>query len=125
MSSLNTVAILAVIGLITGVAMGLVGIGGGVLLVPMLMRTGLTISEAVAISILLSSVPQGLPALYNYYKWGHIPWMKAIYVIFGCLIGMAIGSFLATKQYVSQKVLVQLLAVIMGISSVYLWFTHT
>lgn len=115
--------ILLLIGLTTGILTGLVGIGGGIVLIPMLMATGLSIYQAVAIGLFLQTIPQGLPGLYLYWKDGHMEWKKAIFVALGSVIGISIGAYFATKQLVSKRVMARFLSVLVGFISIYLWYT--
>ena len=51
------------IGLFTGISIGIVGIGAGVLLIPLLTYFGVSIKTAVATGLALQLVPQSLPGL--------------------------------------------------------------
>lgn len=93
-------------GIITGLLMGIVGIGGGALLIPMLMMLGLSIKQAVAMSLVLQMVPQTLPGVYLYYKQGHVKIYKSIALIIGSVIGVFIGSYLVVNNFISEKIMV-------------------
>lgn len=86
--------------------MGIVGIGGGALLIPMLMMLGLSIKQAVAMSLVLQMVPQTLPGVYLYYKQGHVKIYKSIALIIGSVIGVFIGSYLVVNNFISEKIMV-------------------
>jgi uncharacterized membrane protein YfcA len=92
-------------GIITGLLMGVVGIGGGALLIPMLMMLGLSIKQAVAMSLVLQMVPQTLPGVYLYYKQGHVKIYKSIALIIGSVIGVFIGSYLVVNNFISEKIM--------------------
>jgi uncharacterized membrane protein YfcA len=96
-------------GIITGTLMGVAGIGGGVLLIPMLMMLGLSIKEAVAMSLVLQMVPQTLPGAYLYYKQGHIKIYKSIALVLGSMIGVFIGSYLVVNNFISEKLILYIL----------------
>ena len=114
--------ILLIIGVITGILSGLFGVGGCVVLIPLLMATGLSISQAVAIGLLLQSLPQSLPGVYLYWKNGHMDWNKAILVAIGSFIGIWIGAYFATKDILSERVKTRFMSVLIGVVSIYLWF---
>ena len=84
--------ILLIIGLITGLSIGLIGMGAGALLIPLLSLYGFSIKEAIATSLALQSVPITMLAAYKYYKRDLLDIYKAILVIFGAIIGIYIGQ---------------------------------
>jgi len=98
-------------GIITGILMGVVGIGGGALLIPMLMMLGLSIKEAIAMSLVLQMVPQTLPGVYLYYKQGYVKIYKSIALIIGSVIGVFIGSYLVVNNFISEKIMLYTLGV--------------
>mgnify|MGYP006121422013 FL=1 len=98
-------------GIITGILMGVVGIGGGALLIPMLMMLGSSIKEAIAMSLVLQMVPQTLPGVYLYYKQGYVKIYKSIALIIGSVIGVFIGSYLVVNNFISEKIMLYTLGV--------------
>ena len=56
--------------LIIGAIVGLLGIGGGVLYLPLLVHYNFSFQQAVAISLFLNTIPNALPGLYLYYQHG-------------------------------------------------------
>ncbi|WP_293451730.1 sulfite exporter TauE/SafE family protein [Phenylobacterium sp.] len=82
---------LAPLGLLTGVAAGFFGIGGGFLIVPGLMAaTGMTLANAAA-SSLVSVMVFGAATSFNYALTGQVDWPVAGLFILGGLAGGAIG----------------------------------
>ena len=63
------------LGLGVGVMVGLMGVGGGVVLIPALVYlTGMTQHVAQGTSLLLQLPPIGLGALLLYWKKGNVNW---------------------------------------------------
>ncbi|TAJ73383.1 MAG: sulfite exporter TauE/SafE family protein [Phenylobacterium sp.] len=82
---------LAPLGVLTGLAAGFFGIGGGFLIVPGLMAaTGMTLANAAASSLLSVSV-FGAATSLNYALTGQVNWPVAALFILGGLGGGALG----------------------------------
>jgi uncharacterized membrane protein YfcA len=82
---------LAPLGVLTGLAAGFFGIGGGFLIVPGLMAaTGMTLANAAASSLLSVSV-FGAATSLNYAASGQVNWPIALLFILGGLGGGALG----------------------------------
>ena len=82
---------LAPLGVLTGLAAGFFGIGGGFLIVPGLMAaTGMTLANAAASSLLSVSV-FGAATSLNYASSGQVNWPIAALFILGGLVGGALG----------------------------------
>jgi len=65
----TTLIFLALIGLFAGILSGLIGIGGGIIIVPgLVFLLGLTQHQAQGVSLLLMLPPIGILAAINYYK---------------------------------------------------------
>lgn len=91
---LTTVIILLVIGLLAGFASGMVGIGGGVVIVPALVYfLHLSQHEAQGVSIGMLLMPVGFLAAFNYYKSGNFNFS------YSAIIGLSfvLGAFLGSK----------------------------
>ncbi len=82
---------LAPLGVLTGLAAGFFGIGGGFLIVPgMMAATGMTLANATASSLLSVSV-FGAATSLNYAVSGQVNWPIALLFILGGLGGGALG----------------------------------
>jgi uncharacterized membrane protein YfcA len=93
--SMKLVARLAPLGLLTGLAAGFFGIGGGFLIVPGLMlATGMTIANATA-SSLLSVTLFGAATSANYALTGQVDWPLAGLLLLGGTAGGIAGLFAA------------------------------
>lgn len=95
--SMKLVARLAPLGLLTGLAAGFFGIGGGFLIVPGLMlATGMTMANATA-SSLLSVALFGAATSANYALSGQVDWPLAGLLLLGGAAGGLAGLFAAQR----------------------------
>jgi uncharacterized protein len=99
---------LAPVGLVTGLAAGFFGIGGGFLIVPGLMlATGMTLGHAAA-SSLLSVAVFGLGTGASYALARQVNWLVAACLVAGGVvggfIGLRVGRRLATNPQTGRKV---------------------
>ena len=94
--SVSTFIILIIIGLLAGVLSGLVGVGGGILMIPLLIIfLGVTQHEAQGTALFAMLPPIGILAAINYYKEGFVKWEYAIVIAFTFVIGGYLGSKLS------------------------------
>ena len=94
--SVSTFIILIIIGLLAGILSGLVGVGGGILMIPLLIIfLGLTQHEAQGTALFAMLPPIGILAAINYYKEGFVKWEYAIVIAFTFVIGGYLGSKLS------------------------------
>jgi uncharacterized membrane protein YfcA len=93
---MNTLLFL-ILGLVAGVVSGLLGIGGGVLIVPCLVFiAGLSQHTAQGTTLALMVPPIGLLAAWTYYKHGHVDIRIAALICLGFFFGGLIGAKFAT-----------------------------
>jgi uncharacterized protein len=88
--------IVLLLGLSVGVLVGLLGIGGGVVLVPAmvyLLKMDQHLAQGTSLFILLP--PIGLGALREYWKQGQVDWRAGILCAAGMLLGAYGGSLIA------------------------------
>ena len=92
----STFMILALIGLAAGTLGGMVGLGGGIIIIPaMVYLLGVDQRVAQGTSIAIMLPPIGLFAAYNYYKAGYINVKYAIVIALTFFVGGYIGSKLS------------------------------
>ena len=88
--------ILCGVGLLAGVLSGMIGIGGGVVIVPALVYfMGISQLEAQGTSVALMLPPIGILAAMNYYKQGYIKWEYALVIALTFVVGGYFGSKLS------------------------------
>jgi uncharacterized membrane protein YfcA len=93
---MNTLLFL-ILGLAAGVVSGLLGIGGGVLIVPCLVFiAGLSQHTAQGTTLALMVPPIGLLAAWTYYRQGHVDIRIAALICLGFFFGGLIGAKFAT-----------------------------
>ena len=108
----NTIIILLVIGLIAGFLSGLVGIGGGIIIVPVLVYLlNMDQKTAQGTTIFMFLLPIGLLSVYNYYKAGNIDFKFAAIMAITFFVGSYFGS--KTAITVDTKIIKQIFAVVM------------
>ena len=119
--TIQTIILLLCIGLIAGVLSGLVGIGGGIIIVPALMYLlGYSQHQAQGTSLGLLLLPIGIFAVLNYYRKGLID-MKAIGIMASAfLVGGLLGSKLSLS--ISDTLLKKIFAVSLIVIAVKMLF---
>lgn len=81
------------LGLGAGVLSGLIGIGGGVIIIPALVYLfGLTQHQAQGTTLALLVPPIGLLAAWTYYKHGHVDLKIAALICLGFFVGGLVGA---------------------------------
>jgi uncharacterized membrane protein YfcA len=87
-----------VLGLVAGTLGGLVGIGGGIIIVPVLVYLfGLTQHQAQGTTLALMVPPIGLLAALEYYKGGYVDLRAAGLICIGFFVGGFIGGKLSVE----------------------------
>ena len=115
--TMEIILLLVLIGLAAGVLSGLVGVGGGIIVVPALVFfLGFTQPQAQGTSLGLLLLPVGILAVLNYYKQGHID----IRVIGIMAIAFVIGGWLGSKWALSlpEDVVKKIFAIILFYSAI-------
>ncbi len=108
------------IGLCAGILVGLLGIGGGVVLVPALVHlVHMDQHAAQGTSLFVLLPPIGLGALLEYRKKDAVDFHAGIY----CAVGMLLGGYLGGRVAVpmSSQFLTQLFGGFLMLSSLLLW----
>jgi uncharacterized protein len=91
-----TYIILILIGLVAGFISGLIGIGGGVFIVPALvMLLGYSQKAAQGTSLGILLLPVGILAVYKYYQHGYLNPGSVLVMAGAFLVGSLLGSQLA------------------------------
>jgi uncharacterized membrane protein YfcA len=110
------IIILLLIGLFSGMLSGLVGVGGGIIIVPALVFfLGFTQQQAQGTSLGLLLLPVGILAVLNYYNKGHIDVKVVGIMAIGFVIGGWFGSKLAVS--ISELAVKRIFAVILFYSA--------
>nr|MBC7245867.1 sulfite exporter TauE/SafE family protein [Chloroflexota bacterium] len=81
------------IGLVAGTISGLIGIGGGVIIVPALVYLlGFSQHQAQGTTLALLVPPIGILAAWTYYRQGYVDLKVAIFVCLGFFVGGLLGA---------------------------------
>jgi uncharacterized membrane protein YfcA len=110
--TVQIVLMLVLIGLFAGILSGLIGVGGGIIVVPALVYfLGFSQHEAQGTSLGLLLLPVGILAVMNYYNKGFIDF-KVVGIM--CL-AFVIGGFLGSKLSLSlsQEMVKKIFAIIL------------
>ena len=116
--------IFILIGLFSGFFTGSIGIGAGILMIPLLTNYGMRLREAVATGLVIQLVPQSIFGALEYYKNGYVRWLETFYVLIGSTIGIYLGSLFSTKRIVSRTILYLVLSIILFLGSIYIFVKH-
>lgn len=120
---INTLVWLLIIGLLGGILSGSMGVGGGVIIVPMLVLVlGMSQHEAQGTYLGMMIAPLAAFSAYNYWKAGHLNWKYALILMATFAIGSFIGSYIA-NYYITGKTLKKLFGLIMLITGIKIIFT--
>ncbi len=110
--TLQLILLLSLIGLLGGMLAGLIGVGGGIIIVPALVFfLGFTQKEAQGTSLGLLLLPIGILAVINYYNKGLID----VRVVFVMAVAFIIGGFLGSKiaLAISEEALKKIFAIVL------------
>ncbi|HPZ09353.1 MAG TPA: sulfite exporter TauE/SafE family protein [Candidatus Eremiobacteraeota bacterium] len=93
-----TIVLYILLGLVAGFTSGLIGIGGGVIIVPALVFLfGLSQHKAQGTTLALLIPPIGLLAVWTYFKQGYVDFKIAIFICIGFFLGGFLGAKFATS----------------------------
>ncbi len=109
------------LGLFAGILSGLIGIGGGIIIVPALIYLfGLTQHQAQGTTLALLIPPISLLAAWTYYKHGYVNLTIAIFVCLGFFIGGLAGAKLAVG--LSNEILTRVFGFMLLLVALYMIF---
>lgn len=114
---MNTTLILLAVGLIAGILSGMVGIGGGIVIVPALVYfLGFSQHTAQGTTLAMFLLPIGILGVYNYYKEGYVDIKVALIIAATFIAGSYVGSKIAIS--IDQAIVKKIFGVIMLLVSV-------
>ena len=117
-----TIFLYITIGLAAGVLSGILGIGGGIIIVPALIFFAKMVPKTAAGTSLGSLLlPVGALAIWAYYKDGHVDIKAAALVAFGLFIGAYGGAQLARS--LSEGTVKKTFAVFLVAVAARMWVT--
>jgi uncharacterized protein len=93
---LNNPLLLIVFGIVVGVFSGVMGLGGGSIMIPiMVFAFGMTQQQAHGTSLAVMIPPVTLPAVIQYYRHGNVDLTVAAWTALGVLMGSFFGAYVA------------------------------
>ncbi len=119
--SLITILLLVIIGIAAGVLGGLVGVGGGIIIVPSLIYfLNFTQKNAQGTSLGLLLLPVGILGVLQYYKEGYVDFKIVAVLSLGFLLGSYFGSKIALS--LPQETVKKIFAILMLVISIKMLF---
>ena len=110
------------IGALAGILAGLVGIAGGVVIVPSLVFTlGYKQKMAQGTSLAVLLPPTGALAFWQYYRTGNVDLKMAALIFVGLLLGGWVGG--AWAQQLPEAALRRGFAIFLGLTAIHMWFS--
>lgn len=114
--------ILIIIGLLAGLLSGLIGVGGGILMIPLLILClGFSQHQAQGTALFAMLPPIGILAALNYYNKGFVKWEYAAVIALTFVVGGYFGSKLSVSLPV--QTVRRVFGVIMLIGAIKLLFS--
>ena len=109
------ILILLLIGVGAGMLSGMIGVGGGIIIIPSLIYfLGFSQKMAQGTSLGMLMLPVGILAVIQYYKAGYVDYRAVAFVAMGFILGGWLGSkiALALPQETLKKVFAVILLVL-------------
>ena len=120
--SITTLFLLILIGVCAGLLSGFVGVGGGLIIIPLLMLLvgfGQHLAQGTSLAVMLP--PIGILAAWNYHKEGFVNWKYAMIISLAFIVGGYFSSKWAVQ--LDQKTLKKVFGVILLIGGLKLIFS--
>jgi hypothetical protein len=118
----TTFVILALTGIAAGFLGGLVGVGGGIIMVPvMVFFLGMSQHSAQGTSLAVLMVPVSAVAVYNYWKTDHVNFRYALIIALFFIVGGYLGSRLSLR--IDQNIVKKVFAVFMLVVAIKMLFS--
>jgi hypothetical protein len=120
--NMTSILLLIAIGLVAGTLGGMVGLGGGIILIPaliLIMKLDQQTAQGTSIAIMLP--PIGLFAVYNYYKAGYVNIKYAMIIAAAFMVGGYLGSTIALK--ISADLMRKIFSVLLVVIAIKMFFS--
>jgi len=117
----QTILFLVILGIAAGILSGLVGVGGGIIIVPglvFILAFSQKMAQGTSLGILL--LPIGILGVIQYYKQGYIDLKVVALISIGFLLGSYFGSKLALS--LSQESLKKIFAIFLIMMAIKMLF---
>lgn len=118
---IQTILLLVLVGIAAGMLSGLVGVGGGIVIVPALVLIlGFSQKMAMGTSLGILLLPVGILGVIQYYKQGYVDMRVVLIISAAFLFGSYFGSKIALS--LSQETIKKIFAIFMIIIAIKLLF---
>ena len=118
---IQTILIIIMVGVAAGMLGGLVGVGGGIIIVPALVYVlGMDQKTAQGTSLGLIMLPVGIFGVMQYYKQGHVDFRVVAVLAVGFLAGSYFGSKIALS--LPQETVKKIFAILMILIAIKILF---
>ena len=112
------------LGVFAGALSGLIGIGGGVIIVPSLIFLfGFSQQEAQGTTLGLLVPPIGILAAWTYYQQGYVNFKVAALICFGFVLGGLLGAKLAIN--LPSNILEKVFGIVLLLIALKMIFPHS
>jgi|SRR6056297_866523 len=109
---MNEIILLLIVGLLAGFVGGMMGVGGGVVVIPALVFImGFSQHQAQGTALAFMLPPIGLMAAWNYYKAGYVNVKYALLLMVAFVVGAWVGSMISVQ--LPEKVLKKIFGVML------------
>lgn len=106
-----------ILGIVAGILSGIVGIGGGIIIVPALIylfKFPQQLAQGTTLALLVP--PIGILAAYTYYKYGFVDFKTAGLIVIGFIVGGLIGAnFAVHLNEVLLRKIFSIILILIGI----------
>lgn len=114
--------ILILIGLLSGMLAGVLGVGGAIIVIPALIFIlGLSQHHAQGTSLAFMVPPIGIFAAWNYWKAGYVNWKFALLLAVTFMAGAYLGSLYSVNM--PEKLLRKIFGVLLLVAAVKMLFS--
>lgn len=88
-----------IIGVLAGIAAGIFGVGGGIVIIPALIYwAGFSQHKATGTSLAVLLPPIGIAATFEYYRHGNVDVRAAVILAATMLLGSWVGAYFANQM---------------------------
>jgi len=118
----NSIMLLILIGLVAGILGGILGLGGGIIMIPaMVFLLGFSQQQAIGTSLAVMLPPIGVFAAYNYYKAGQVNLKYALIIAAAFMLGSWLSSKFALT--IPENILKKLFSILLVAVAIKMFFS--
>ncbi len=122
MLTVTQLILLLLIGLVSGLLAGVLGVGGAIIVIPALVFIlGMSQHQAQGTSLAFMVPPIGILATWNYWKAGYVNWKFALVLAITFMAGAYLGSLFSLQ--IPDKVLRKIFGVLLFVAAAKMFFS--